>query len=65
MSVLFIWELVTPVRPDRDEFIRINEENMNPLVRNDFEKREHGDEDFFTTGSVDSGHTPYDLLSAH
>ena len=52
------------MRPDRDEFIRINEENINPLMRNNFAKRQHGDADFFTTGSVDSGHTPYDVLSA-
>ena len=56
---------LTPVRPDRDDFIRINEENMNPLMSNDFVKREHGDANYFATGSVDSGHTPYDVSSAH
>ena len=63
--VLVFVEMLALVRPDRDEFIRVNEENINPLMKNNFVKREHGDADFFTTGSVNSGHTPYDVLSAH
>ena len=59
------WELLTPVWPDRDKYIKINKENMNPLMRNDFVKREHGDEESFAKGSVNSGHTPYDVLSAN
>ena len=57
--------MLTPVWPDRDEFIKINETNINPLMKNNFVKRPFGDADFFANGSVNSGHTPYDVLSAH
>ena len=63
--IFVIVEMLALVRPDRDEFIRVNEDNINPLMRNNFVKREHGDADFFTKGSVNSGHTPYDVLSEH
>lgn len=34
---------LTPVRPDRDDFIRVNEENIVPAMRNQFVKRQYGD----------------------
>ena len=55
--------LLTPVRHDRDDFIRVNEENIAPDMRNNFEKRPYGDAGFHTAGSVDPKHTPYDVLS--
>ena len=48
---------------DRDTFIRVNEENILPKMKNDFKKRPFGDAEFHTSGSVDPQHTPYDLLS--
>ena len=54
---------LTPVRHDRDDFIRVNEDNIAPKMKNNFEKREYGDAGFHTAGSVDPEHTPYDLLS--
>ena len=48
---------------DRDEFIRVNEENIELKLKNNFEKREYGDAGFQTAGSVDPKHTPYDVLS--
>ena len=54
---------LTPVRHDRDNFIRVNKENILPKMRNNFEKRTYGDAGFHTAGSVDPEHTPYDLLS--
>ena len=54
---------LTPVRHDRDKFIRLNEENILPQMKNNFEKRPYGDAGFHTAGSVDPKHTPYDVLS--
>ena len=54
---------LTPVRHDRNEFIRVNEDNIAPKMKNNFEKREYGDAAFHTAGSVDPKHTPYDVLS--
>ena len=54
---------LTPVRHDRDEFIRVNEENIAAKMRNNFVKREYGDAGLHTAGSVDPKHTPYDVLS--
>ena len=54
---------LTPVRHDRDEFIRVNEENIAAKLKNNFEKREYGDAGLHTVGSVDPKHTPYDVLS--
>ena len=51
------------VRHDRDNFIRVNEENIAPNMTNNFEKRPYGDAGFHTAGSVDPKHTPYDVLS--
>ena len=55
--------LLTPVRHDRDDFIRVNEENIAPDKKTDFAKRPYGDAGFHTAGSVDPNHTPYDVLS--
>ena len=54
---------LTPVRHDRDKFIRVNKENILPKMKNNFVKRPYGDAGFHTAGSVDPEHTPYDLLS--
>ena len=58
-----ILNLLTPVWPDRDNFIRVYEENIAPDMRGNFEKRPYGDAEFHTAGSVDPKHTPYDVLS--
>jgi len=50
-------------RPDRDDFITLNTENMRPDLRNNFLKRPYGDAEFHTSGSVNHQHTPYDVLS--
>ena len=50
-------------RPDRDYFISINFDNIEPGEEKNFEKRPHGTSDFFEKGSVDSKNTPYDVLS--
>jgi len=50
-------------RPDRDEFIRINQDNILPRNMKNFEKRPFGDSFFFEVGSVNYHHTPYDILS--
>ena len=50
-------------RPDRDDFISINYENIEPGEEKNFEKRPEGTSDFFEKGSVDSKNTPYDVLS--
>ena len=52
------------MRPDRDKYIQLNEENIDPLKRKDFEKRIYGDPHFFAKGSVDTAHSPYDVSSA-
>ena len=63
--VLIFWlSFLTPVWPDRDKYIQLNEENIDPLKRNDFEKRIYEDSDFFAEGSVDTAHSPYDVSSA-
>ena len=54
---------LTPVRPDRDDFIELTEENIAPEKAKNFEKRPYGDSDFHSNGSVNHGRTPYDVLS--
>ena len=54
---------LTPVRHDRDNFIRVNKDNIVPEMLNNFEKRPYGDAALHTDGSVDPKHTPYDVLS--
>ena len=51
------------MRHDRDNFIQVNEENIDPNLKNNFEKKLYGDAGFHTVGSVDPKHTPYDVLS--
>ena len=51
------------MRHDRDNFIRVNKDNIVPEMLNNFEKRPYGDAAFHTDGSVDPKHTPYDVLS--
>ena len=51
------------MRHDRDNFIRVNKDNIVPELLNNFEKRPYGDAAFHTDGSVDPKHTPYDVLS--
>ena len=62
-SKVYLGNQLTPVRHDRDNFIRVNEENIAPEMKNNFEKRPYGDAGFHTAGSVDPKHTPYDVLS--
>ena len=50
-------------RPDRDKFISINSDNIEPGKEMNFEKRTQGSSDFFKKGSVDSKNTPYDVFS--
>ena len=50
-------------RPDRDDFISVNMDNIEPGKEKNFEKRPEGTRDFFEKGSVDSRNTPYDVLS--
>ena len=54
---------LTPVRPDRDDFIELNEENMAAEKAKNFAKRPYGDAEVHSRGSVDHGRTPYDVLS--
>ena len=61
---IFWLSLLTPVWHDRDKYIHLNEENIDPLIRHDFEKRIYGDPHFFAEGSVDTAHSPYDVSSA-
>ena len=56
--------LLTPVWYDRDNFIRVNKEQIAPDMRSNFVKRPYGDAGFHTEGSVDPMHTPYDVVSA-
>ena len=62
-----IWSILisalTPVWPDRDDFITLNEENMRSDLMRDFVKRPFGDAEVHTSGSVNHQHTPYDVLS--
>jgi len=50
------------VRHDRDEFISINMDNIDPNRRTDFDKRSFGVAGDHPVGGVDTHHTPYDLL---
>ena len=51
------------MRHDRDDFIRVIEENIDPKMKNNFVKKPYGDAGFHTAGSVDPEHTPYDVFS--
>ena len=50
-------------RPDRDDFILVNMDNIEAGKEKNFEKRPEGTRDLFEKGSVDSRNTPYDVLS--
>ena len=61
---------LTPVRPDRDHFIRVNEENIEEEMKNKFVKRSYDyDYDYFYEYQVAGGfssvemQTPYDVRS--
>ena len=61
---------LTPVRPDRDDFIRVNEENIEEEMKNMFVKRySEYDYDYFYEYQVAGGfsgiqmQTPYDVRS--
>ena len=59
-----ILNLLTPVWPDRDDFIQINGDNIEEELRKNFVKRPYGDAEYGTKGSVDTKHSPYDVMSA-
>ena len=50
-------------RPDRDDFISVNFDNIQPGKERKFERRRQGTSDFFEKGSVNTRNTPYDVLS--
>ena len=50
-------------RPDRDNFISVNTNNIQLGKEKNFEIRKHGTSDFFEKGNVNSKNTPYDVLS--
>ena len=50
-------------RPDRDDFISVNTDNIEAGKEKNFEKRLEGTSDLYKKGSVDSRNTPYDVLS--
>ena len=52
-------------RPDRDDFISVNMDNIEPGKEKNFEKRlQDTSSDFFEKGSINSSdNTPYDVLS--
>ena len=50
-------------RPDRDNFVEVNMDNVKPGKEGNFEKRKQGYSDYFEKGSVNSENSPYDVLS--
>ena len=60
-----IINLLTPVWPDRDDFIRVHEENIDDEMKPNFVKRPFGNADFGVKGSVDTENSPYDTVSAN
>ena len=56
--------MLTPVWPDRDNFIWLTSENIAQTNKNDFKKRPFGNARSRTPGSVDTKDTPYDVRSA-
>ena len=50
-------------RPDRDDFISVNFDNIQPGKEKNFERKPQGTSDFFEKGSVNTRNTPYDVLS--
>ena len=51
------------MRPDRDNFIAIHKENIEPGMEKNFEQRNFGQADFFNKGDVDHMNSPYDVSS--
>ena len=51
------------MRPDRDNFIAIHKENIEPGMEKNFEKRNWGQADFFKKDDVDPMNSPYDVSS--
>ena len=50
-------------RPDRDNFVAVNTDNIVAGEEANFEKRKQGYSDFFDKGSVNADNSPYDVLS--
>ena len=50
-------------RPDRDNFVEVNMDNIKPGKQGNFAKRKQGYSDYFEKGSVNSENSPYDVLS--
>ena len=50
-------------RPDRDNFVAVNTDNIVLGKEANFKKRKQGYGDFFEEGSVNAESSPYDVLS--
>ena len=50
-------------RPDRDNFVEVNMDNIKPGKEGNFEKRTRGFSDSRDKNSVNTRNTPYDILS--
>ena len=48
--------MLTLLRPDRDDFININEDNIEPDLKKNFGKRVFGTADYGVKGSVNKHH---------
>ena len=55
--------MLTLLRPDRDDFININEDNIEPDLKKNFVKRPFGTADYGVKGSVNTRNSPYDVKS--
>ena len=55
--------MLTLLRPDRDDFININEDNIEPGLKKNFVKRAFGTADYGVKGSVNTRNSPYDVNS--
>ena len=58
-----IVSMLTLLRPDRDDFININEDNIEPGLKKNFVKRIFGTADYGVKGSVNTRNSPYDVKS--
>ena len=50
-------------RPDRDDFIAVNADNIEAGEEANFKKKKQGYSDFFDEDSVNAQNSPYDVLS--